>query len=136
MRVGDRIKKRRTELEMSVDELAAKLQKNRATVYRYESGEIENLPLSILEPVAEALHTSPAYLMGWEADAEPRDDYTHIANIFPIETRKIPLLGEIACGEPIFADERFEHYVECGADIRADFALKCNMSTPYLEIIG
>ena len=55
MTVGERIKQRRQELEMSVDELAAKLGKNRATIYRYESDEIENLPLSILEPLAKIL---------------------------------------------------------------------------------
>lgn len=51
---------------MSVDELAKKLNKNRATVYRYESDEIENFPTSILIPLAKALETTPTYLMGWE----------------------------------------------------------------------
>ena len=51
---------------MSVDELALKLGKNRATVYRYENGDIENLPTTILEPIAQALETTPAYLMGYE----------------------------------------------------------------------
>lgn len=45
MTVGERIKQRRLELHMSVDEVAAKLGKNRATVYRYESNDIENLPV-------------------------------------------------------------------------------------------
>lgn len=66
MNVGTRIKNRRHELEMSVEELARKLNKNRATIYRYEKGEIENLPLDILEPLAKALDTTPQYLMGWE----------------------------------------------------------------------
>lgn len=64
MTVGNRIKKRRKDLQMSVDELATKLNKNRATIYRYEKGEIENLPLDVLEPLAEALDTTPQYLMG------------------------------------------------------------------------
>lgn len=51
---------------MSVDELAQKIGKNRATVYRYENTDIENLPVSILEPIAKALKTTPAALMGWE----------------------------------------------------------------------
>lgn len=66
MSVGTRIKNRRNELDMSVEELARKLNKNRATIYRYEKGEIENLPLDILEPLAKALDTTPQYLMGWE----------------------------------------------------------------------
>ena len=66
MTIGQRIKERRKKLGMSADTLAKKLGKNRATVYRYEDGFIENLPLEILEPLAEALQTTPAYLMGWE----------------------------------------------------------------------
>lgn len=66
MDVGKRIKERRKELNLSVDELAKKLNKNRTTVYRYEKGDIENLPMDILGPLAKALNTTPAYLMGWD----------------------------------------------------------------------
>ena len=66
MNIGQRIKQRRKELKMSADELAQKLGKNRATIFRYENGDIENLPLDILEPIANALHTTPSPLMGWE----------------------------------------------------------------------
>ena len=61
MTVGKRIRERRNELHMSVDELAKRLNKNRATVYRYEKGEIENLPIDVLEPLAKALDTTPQY---------------------------------------------------------------------------
>lgn len=71
MTTGERIKQRRLELKMTVDELAKKLNKNRATIYRYESDEIENLPTSILVPLAKALETTPAYLMGWENYEDP-----------------------------------------------------------------
>lgn len=66
MIVGKRIKERRKELKMSVDELAKRLGKDRSTIYRYEKGEIENMPLDILEPIANALKTTPQFLMGWE----------------------------------------------------------------------
>lgn len=68
MKVGDRIRAKRQDLGMSVDELAARLGKNRATVYRYEKGDIENMPVNVLEPLAEVLQTTPAYLMGWTPD--------------------------------------------------------------------
>ncbi|HCX62542.1 MAG TPA: hypothetical protein DHU59_08905, partial [Clostridiales bacterium] len=74
MTIGERIKKRRKELNMSVDKLAEILGKNRATVYRYESDEIENLPLSILDPLAKALHTAPAYLMGCIKDEDTGEE--------------------------------------------------------------
>lgn len=46
------------------------------------------------------------------------------SNIFPLKRTRIPLLGEIACGEPIFCNEGRESYVEAGTDVRADFCLK------------
>nr|WP_314758411.1 helix-turn-helix transcriptional regulator [uncultured Lachnoanaerobaculum sp.] len=77
MTIGERIKQRRMELGLSVDEVAEKLGKNRATVYRYESNEIENLPVGTLEPLAKILETTPAQLMGWE-DEEQDENYRRI----------------------------------------------------------
>ena len=45
-------------------------------------------------------------------------------NLFRIETKQFPLLGNIACGEPIFAEQNFEAYVEAGANVHADFCLR------------
>lgn len=78
MNIGQRIKERRKELGMSADALGEKLGKNRATIYRYENGEIENLPLDILEPIAKALHTTPQYLLGWEKVQKKNDAMTDI----------------------------------------------------------
>lgn len=74
MTINERVKKRRIELGMSVDDLAELLHKNRATIYRYESQEIDKFPLEIVEPLAKALKTTPQYLMGWTDDFEaPKD---------------------------------------------------------------
>jgi len=66
MDVYERIKTRRKELNLSADDVAAALGVSRATVYRYESAEIEKLPTQIIAPLSRVLHCSPAYLMGWE----------------------------------------------------------------------
>lgn len=66
MKIGERITRRREELGYSVDDLAAKIGKNRSTVYRYENDEIENFPVSALSSIAVALGVSPAWLMGYE----------------------------------------------------------------------
>lgn len=66
MRIGERIKQRRLELGYTADALAKLLNKNRATIYRYENGDIENMPIDVLEPLAKALNTTPAYLIGWQ----------------------------------------------------------------------
>ena len=70
MTVGERIKLRRKELGMSADKLGEAIGKNRATVFRYENGYIEKMPLDVIEYIAEALYTTPQYLMGWEDDNE------------------------------------------------------------------
>ena len=71
--IGQRIKQRRKELKMSADELGKRLGKDRSTIYRYENGDIENLPLDILEPIAAALETTPQHLMGWERVQKKND---------------------------------------------------------------
>lgn len=65
MEVYERIKNRRKELGLSADNVADALGVSRATLYRYESADIEKLPTTILEPLSRVLHCSPAYLMGW-----------------------------------------------------------------------
>lgn len=73
MNTGDRIKQRRIELGITADELADRIGKSRATIYRYENGDIENMPTTILEPLAKALNTTPADLMGWGEREEIAD---------------------------------------------------------------
>lgn len=124
MTIGERIKARRLELGMSADDIAAKLGKNRSTIFRYESSEIEKFPTTILEKLAIVLRTTPAYLMGWEDDTSP--PIPKAANIEPLPRfKKIPLVGTIACGEPILAEQNIEDYVLCPANINADFSLRC-----------
>lgn len=121
MTVGERIKSRRTQLQMSVDELAKAIGKDRATVYRYESREIEKLPLDIIVPLAKALRTTPAFIMGWE-----EEEFNIPKNIFPLtQISKIPVIGRIACGTPILAEENFESMTFCPDNVNADFALRC-----------
>lgn len=69
MNTGDRIKQRRLELGLTADDLAEKIGKSRATIYRYENGDIENMPTPVLEPLAKALDTTPADLMGWQSSS-------------------------------------------------------------------
>ena len=84
MNIGERIKQRRTELGLSVDEVASRLGKNRATIYRYENNNIENFPITVLEPLAKILNTTPAYLMGWE-----KEMFTSISKELKISTEAL-----------------------------------------------
>lgn len=109
MNIGQKIKARRLALGLSADELGQLIGKNRATIYRYENNDIENLPTTALEPLAKALGVSPSYLMGWNSPNEV--DLTKIKGIIPLKKlRRIPILGQIACGSPILAEENYIGY--------------------------
>ena len=73
MTLGEKIKARRIELGLSVDEIAERISRNRATVYRYENSDIGDIPTGVLETLAKALLTTPAQLMGWEEELSDRD---------------------------------------------------------------
>lgn len=110
----------RKELGISADDIAKALGVSRATIFRYEKGDIEKVPGSILKPLAKILQTTPAYLMGWEVSSD------YASNVLPLpETKKVPLLGTIACGEPILAEENIGEYIDIDKDIDADFCLRC-----------
>lgn len=122
MTISERIKKRRIELGLSVEDVAEQLHKNRATIYRYENEDISSFPASILEPLAKVLRTTPAYLMGWEDHAP---DYASLG-LSPLpSTIKKPRLGRVACGDPILADENIEGYDDVPDYVNCDFTLLC-----------
>ena len=65
MGLKENIKAKRTECQMTLEELADKVGVSRQTIQRYESGTISNIPSDKIELMATALHTTPSYLMGW-----------------------------------------------------------------------
>lgn len=125
--IGKRIKIKREEIGFTQEELAKKLgYKNKSTIAKIESG-INDIVQSKVVAFAKALNTTEAYLMGWttsnDEDSAGRDSLPTFSNILPIETKRFPVLGEIACGTPIFMDEERELYIESGTNIHADFCL-------------
>lgn len=64
---GKRIKIRRKELGVSAEKIASEIGVAPATIYRYESGRIKKIPASVLEPLANFLQTTPAWLAGWDS---------------------------------------------------------------------
>ena len=119
--LATRIKDLRLSQGLTLEQVANEVGVGKSTVRKWETGMIANMRRDKIASLAKALHTTPAYLMGWID--EPHQEIT-VDNLFKIETKKFPLLGNIACGEPIFAEEHFEAYVEAGANIKADFCLK------------
>ena len=122
----DRIKSRRTELGLTVEELAHKMgYKDKSSISKIENGKAD-IPQSKIAAFADALQTTPAYLMGWEEQPEPKKP-TIPPGFEPMpKMKKIPLIGSIACGEPITAEQNIEKMVDVPENIRCDFSLTCH----------
>ena len=127
MSVGKRIKQRREELGLTQEAVAKKVGVAIQTIYKYENEIVTNIPLDKLEKIAEALNIRPDYLMGWSAARNNSETVSLSAfdNIMPIKTYKLPLIGTIACGTPILAEQNIEEYIETDSTVKADFCLRC-----------
>ncbi len=106
MTVNERIHNRRKELGLSAAEVANKLGVSRATVYRYESADIEKLPSSILEPLAQLLKTTPAQLMGWDSPSQWVSEHGTPCQ----EQQQIPVVGTIRAGYNGLAYEDYDGF--------------------------
>lgn len=113
MDFGTNLRRIRTERGMSMAQLAAAVGTSRQTIHRYESGLISNVPQERIMHLAEVLTVRPDQLMGWDEPAFHED----------CPTERIPLLGRVACGEPIFACEEYDSYVTVDRSLHADFCL-------------
>lgn len=101
MNIGVRLKKIRSIRNMTLAGVAEMVGKTEATIQRYESGDIVNLKLDIIEKLAEVYKVSPAYLMGWETETPMT--FKHEYKYFPIS---------IAAGLPVDIDTIMEKDVE------------------------
>lgn len=107
--IGERIKARRGELGLSGEYVAKQLGKDKSTYYRYERGEIESLPYTVLQPLARILGVSEAWLLTGQED---------------ISVKRIPLLGSVAAGNPVMVCENLGEYIVIDDSLQADFCLR------------
>ena len=119
--IYERIKQRRQELGLTVEDLANKMgYKDKSSISKIENGKAD-IPTSKVIAFARALETTTAYLLGVETAQTPIPP-----GFEPLpKTVKRPLVGNIACGEPITAEENIEDYVDVPDDIPCDFCLRC-----------
>ena len=124
---SERLRHLRTSRDLSQMEFAKQIKMSKSSINMYERGEREP-GLETLERIADYFNVDMDYLLG-KSDVANRAHlaFTSIAsNIIPMpEMRKIPLIGSIACGAPILAEEHIEDYVDLPGHIRADFSLTC-----------
>lgn len=121
MEMGQKIHELRIQKGLTLEELGNIVGVGKSTVRKWENGIIANMKRDKILKVSEALGVSPAYLMGWE---EPTDDkIISLGNVYPVELKRFPMLGEISCGKPKYTNEDRESYVMAGTNIKADFCL-------------
>lgn len=125
-KLSEKLKDIRKKHNLTMEELANLLSQHfelnvtKGMISRWEGNKSE--PMTVyLRAYAKLFNVSLDYLLGLDDSLDP----FLFDNISPIETKKIPMLGEIACGEPILCNEDRESYVLVGTDIRADFCLRC-----------
>ena len=66
MTKGERIKRKREELNISQTDLANQIGVSKQTLYKYENDIVTNIPSDVIEKLAKKLECEPAYIMGWE----------------------------------------------------------------------
>ncbi len=126
MEFKDRIKALRLGMGATMEDIAKAVGVSKPTVQRWESGEIENIRRDKIWKLAKALHTTPAYLMGWEDSGSTGNASPLPSNVTPLAPmKKVPLVGQIACGTPILAEQNIEDYIDLPGHIHADYALTC-----------
>ncbi len=107
------IKRIREEKGMSQDELARLVGfKSRSSINKIEMG-VNDITQSKLIAIANALHVSPGELMGEDEEvASPADLSSRLPNMVSIEARTfcVPIVGRVAAGRPIVADEEIIGY--------------------------
>jgi len=174
MTVGERIKARRKALGLSAEDIAERIGKSAATIYRYEKGDIKSVDSAIIVPLSEALSTTPAYLMGWSDDPhdygsmdfsdldpevvrelgnDPEKLYAYRkalvadqertafemslpSNVRPISSlhrQRVPLIGSVAAGEPIYDPEELGVYVDSPVDADAAITIRGDSMIPTYQ---
>ena len=119
--LSTRVRLRREQLGLSQEELARRMDyRSRSSITKLEKG-INDLPQSKVEELAQALETTSAALLGLDAPCACPPGFEPLPTMV-----QVPLIGSIACGTPITAEQNIECYIGVPAAWHADFALTCH----------
>lgn len=122
--LGERISYARHLRGLTLDSVAQAVGVHKSTIQRYEKDEYNNPKLPVIESIARVLSINPVWLVGKSDDMYSSQNGPE--NIIPMPSMgKVGLLGDIACGVPITAEENYQGMVDLPKHIKADFALRC-----------
>jgi repressor LexA len=118
--LADRLKKALDLRNMKQTDLVDITGISKGAISQYLKGEYEPKQNNIFK-ISKALNINPAWLMGKDVEMEV---VPNANNIIPLKTKKVPLLGTIAAGVPILAEQCFEDYVEYNGNSKVDYCIK------------
>lgn len=121
MNIGDNIKRIRLENKLTQFELGEILGVSNKAVSSWENG-VKIPRMGVIEKMSQHFGIPKSVIIEG-GDASPTESKA-LSSLIPIQIKKFPMLGEIACGEPVFANEDRESYIAAEADIGADFCLR------------
>lgn len=122
--IGERIAARRSQLGLTMDDVAQRIGVAKSTIQRYEKGQIRKIKLPVIESIASALQVNPDWIIGNTEDPSPKNNYnSHILSPIP-RMKQWKVIGGAACGSPMHR-EIDDETVLAPADIDADRVFRC-----------
>lgn len=130
-KLGQKLKEIRLQNNLSMDELTERLNRkyelniSKSMVSRWENNKSEPLN-TYLSAYAKEFNQDMNYLLGINDSPSDDIDISKIPGvIMPVKLKRIPILGTIACGEPLFAEQNYEGYFMLDENLAvADFCLR------------
>lgn len=112
---------------LTVQEIKDYLRKNRITyaVLSEKSGIPEGTLKNIFSGFTKSPRIDTIIAIEKALGLDQRADIYSIPGVLPIATKKVPLIGTIACGSPILAVENIEDYIDMDETVHANFCLRC-----------
>ena len=115
MTIGQRLKQLREKSGFTQEAVAKHLGVATQTIFKYEKEIVTNIPAANIEKLAQLFGVSPSSLLGWDG----------LQGVIPVQMRSYPLLGDIACGKPIIAEQKYDTFAAAGFEDSVSFALRC-----------
>ncbi len=135
MNIGKMIAKRRQELGLTLEQVGNAVGVSKSTVKKWENGFISNMRRDRISSLANILQMNPVTLVtGMEEAVEGYEP--KYKEVFVPKMKKVPLLGKVACGEPIYSPNFENGYALLSDDFSADFALEAkgdSMTGAHIE---